>query len=168
MFESYIADVIASTLGRYLDVQRDQLRISLWSGERASIAEHMVCCFLALHHLTLGDPGAHAGQGVLENVKLRPEALDHLQLPIKIRHGSVGKLKLQASRVQAANTLMHTHTDVPTLSARKMDHVQALNTCFLACMASTWPYGYHLKAHAQHRTPGCPSRPASPSLQHQA
>ncbi len=35
MFESWVADVLANALGRYLDVQKDKLRISLWSGECA-------------------------------------------------------------------------------------------------------------------------------------
>jgi hypothetical protein len=33
MFEGWVADLLASSLGRFIDVQRDSLRISLWSGE---------------------------------------------------------------------------------------------------------------------------------------
>jgi hypothetical protein len=32
MFEGWVADYVVATLGRYLDVQKDKLRISLWSG----------------------------------------------------------------------------------------------------------------------------------------
>jgi hypothetical protein len=32
MFESYVADVLATYLGKFIDVQRDKLRISLWGG----------------------------------------------------------------------------------------------------------------------------------------
>jgi N-terminal region of Chorein or VPS13 len=37
------------------------------------------------------------GEGVLENVQLRADAFDYLQLPFVVRHGSVGKLKLQVT-----------------------------------------------------------------------
>lgn len=33
MFEGYAADLLATSLGRFVDVQKDKLRISLWSGE---------------------------------------------------------------------------------------------------------------------------------------
>jgi hypothetical protein len=32
MFEGWAADVLASYLGKYLDLPRDRLRISLWGG----------------------------------------------------------------------------------------------------------------------------------------
>jgi hypothetical protein len=32
MFEGWAADLLATSLGKFADVQRDQLRISLWSG----------------------------------------------------------------------------------------------------------------------------------------
>jgi len=32
MFEGWVADLIASTLGSYLDLTKDRLRISLWEG----------------------------------------------------------------------------------------------------------------------------------------
>lgn len=35
------------------------------------------------------------GQGVLENVQLRPGALDQTQLPVAISEGKVGKLRLK-------------------------------------------------------------------------
>lgn len=38
-----------------------------------------------------------AGQGVLENVQLRPGALDEMQLPVAISEGRVGRLRLKAS-----------------------------------------------------------------------
>lgn len=31
----------------------------------------------------------------LENVRLKPEALDYLQLPVAVREGRIGRLKLQ-------------------------------------------------------------------------
>jgi hypothetical protein len=34
MFEGWAADLVAAYLGKFVDVQRDQLRISLWSGAR--------------------------------------------------------------------------------------------------------------------------------------
>jgi hypothetical protein len=32
MLEGYAADLLASTIGKFVDVQRDRLRISLWGG----------------------------------------------------------------------------------------------------------------------------------------
>ena len=33
MFEAFVADLLASYLGFFLDVKREKLRISLWSGD---------------------------------------------------------------------------------------------------------------------------------------
>lgn len=33
MFENWAADVLANYLGKFVDVQRDRLRISLWGGK---------------------------------------------------------------------------------------------------------------------------------------
>ncbi|KXZ51516.1 hypothetical protein GPECTOR_12g479 [Gonium pectorale] len=66
MFEGWAADLLATSLGRFVDVQRDKLRISLWSGS-----------------------------GVLENVKLRAEAFDYLKLPFAVHEGSVGRLRIK-------------------------------------------------------------------------
>jgi hypothetical protein len=38
MFEGWAADLVATYLGKFVDVQRDQLRISLWSGARGHAA----------------------------------------------------------------------------------------------------------------------------------
>lgn len=32
MFEGWVADVLATYLGKFIDVQRERLRISLWAG----------------------------------------------------------------------------------------------------------------------------------------
>jgi hypothetical protein len=34
MFEGWVADLLATYLGKFIDVQKDQLGISLWSGGR--------------------------------------------------------------------------------------------------------------------------------------
>eukprot|EP00873_Tetraselmis_striata_P001703 jgi/Tetstr1/421967/TSEL_012866.t1 len=65
MFEGWVADLLASYLGHFVDVQRKTLRLGLWSG------------------LTLQD------------VRLRPEAFDGLQLPFKLKHGSIGRLQVR-------------------------------------------------------------------------
>lgn len=36
MFEAFLADIVAATLGSYLDITKDRLRISLWEGEELS------------------------------------------------------------------------------------------------------------------------------------
>ena len=33
MFEGWVAEVLATYLGRFINVERDKLRISLWGGE---------------------------------------------------------------------------------------------------------------------------------------
>ncbi|GIL46442.1 hypothetical protein Vafri_3434, partial [Volvox africanus] len=66
MFEGWASEFLAASLGRFVDVQRDKLRISLWSGS-----------------------------GVLENVRLRAEAFDYLNLPFAIHDGVVGRLRIK-------------------------------------------------------------------------
>eukprot|EP00897_Mesotaenium_endlicherianum_P002992 jgi/Mesen1/2720/ME000168S01779 len=67
MFEGVVYQLLANYLGHYFkDLQREQLRIGLWSG---------VVLF--------------------ENIELRLEAFDHLQLPFAIKAGGIGRLRLQ-------------------------------------------------------------------------
>jgi hypothetical protein len=40
-----------------------------------------------------------AGEGILEDVQLRVEAFEYLQLPFAIKEGSVGRLKLQVCAI---------------------------------------------------------------------
>eukprot|EP00198_Chlamydomonas_reinhardtii_P007834 XP_001697171.1 predicted protein [Chlamydomonas reinhardtii] len=82
MFEGYAADLLATSLGRFVDVQKDKLRISLWSGS-----------------------------GVLENVRLRSEAFEYLKLPFAIHEGVIpwgnwlyGSLVVELSDVLLAAT----------------------------------------------------------------
>uniref|UniRef100_A0A7I4B673 Uncharacterized protein n=1 Tax=Physcomitrium patens TaxID=3218 RepID=A0A7I4B673_PHYPA len=66
MLGSVVYQVLASYLGYYVkDMQREQFRIGLWSGEV-----------------------------LLENVDLRLEAFDSLQLPLSIKQASIGKLRI--------------------------------------------------------------------------
>jgi hypothetical protein len=48
---------------------------------------------------------------VLQNVRLRVEAFDYLQLPVAVKHGSIGKLKLQVwwGRAQACRRMDAAH-----------------------------------------------------------
>lgn len=32
MFESWVSELLASYLGHFVDIQKEQLRVSLWSG----------------------------------------------------------------------------------------------------------------------------------------
>eukprot|EP00798_Chlamydomonas_sp_ICE-L_P001433 gene1433-32806_t len=66
MFEGILTEAVLAACGKFVDVQKDALKISLWGG-----------------------------QGVLENVKLRPEAFEYLQLPFSVSEGCIGKLRLQ-------------------------------------------------------------------------
>ncbi|OAO93017.1 hypothetical protein AXX17_AT5G24610 [Arabidopsis thaliana] len=70
MLEGYVqgfVNLLLGYLGRYIkDIQKDQLKISLWNGEV-----------------------------LLENVELNPEAFEYLQLPIALKQGRVGKLSIK-------------------------------------------------------------------------
>lgn len=39
MFEARVHELLAAQLGRILDISKEQLRISLWSGEREACLE---------------------------------------------------------------------------------------------------------------------------------
>ena len=98
MFEGWVAEVLATYLGKFIDVQRDRLRISLWGGEtwhqRMAVPSHLP---MTSDYDERGGARnvAVAGQCVLENVQLRPEAFDYLKLPVAIGAGSVGRLCLK-------------------------------------------------------------------------
>ncbi|KAG7670791.1 hypothetical protein KSW81_004224 [Nannochloris sp. 'desiccata'] len=68
MFEGWASDLLASYLGQFLEVQREQLRISLWSAWRTGLT--------------------------MQNVAFRPDAFDHMQLPFKLFHGQIGTLQI--------------------------------------------------------------------------
>lgn len=127
MFEGWAADVLASYLGKYLDLPRDRLRISLWGGglycQHCLVFLHsskchcliaacnaaktqprrgcMLCVQPRLGHASKCTQLRNtmlvycAGEGILEDVQLRVEAFEYLQLPFAIKEGSVGRLKLQ-------------------------------------------------------------------------
>jgi hypothetical protein len=69
MFEGWLHETLANSLGRILDISKEQLRISLWSAWRTGLT--------------------------LENVLLRLDAFEHLQLPVELLHGSIGRIQAQ-------------------------------------------------------------------------
>jgi vacuolar protein sorting-associated protein 13A/C len=67
MLEPVLAYYLNQYLGKYVTgLDADSLRISVW-----------------------------AGNVVLQDLKLRPEALEGLKLPITVRHGILGTLRLK-------------------------------------------------------------------------
>lgn len=67
LLEGFVSQLLADYLSNYIkDIHPEQFRLGVWNG----VAQ-------------------------LENVELRLEAFDYLQLPIAIRKGVVGKLKIQ-------------------------------------------------------------------------
>ena len=42
MFEGWASELLASYLGHFLDVKKEQLRISLWSGKSLSCKEQQL------------------------------------------------------------------------------------------------------------------------------
>lgn len=105
MFEGWASDLLASYLGQFLEVQREQLRVSLWSGESALIVKTQqphsfarVTCYLyclIVSNKTSTFVSAWRTGLTLENVALRTDAFDHLQLPLKLQHGRVGRVTAQ-------------------------------------------------------------------------
>ena len=110
MFEGWVAEVLATYLGKFIDVQRDRLRISLWGGEtwhqRMAVPSHLP---MTSDYDERGGARnvAVAGQCVLENVQLRPEAFDYLKLPVAIGAGSVGRLCLKVLLPSRQNNPLH-------------------------------------------------------------
>jgi hypothetical protein len=66
MFESIVADILAKSLGKFIELDRSQLSLGVWSGDV-----------------------------VLRDVVLRRDALAALNLPVAIRYGTVGRLSLK-------------------------------------------------------------------------
>ena len=93
-----MGDVITRFVGHFLDVRKDQLRVSLWSGkttQSTSSTESLNMPMLGKRrpHVLL-----HAGWSTgltLENVRLKVEAFEYLQLPFNITEGRIGRLILQ-------------------------------------------------------------------------
>lgn len=84
MLEGLIAPRLERFLGRYItDLPREQLRVALWSGVVR-----------------------------LEDVRLNPDAFDHLKLPFAVREGTIALLELKVSWKTA---LLRVHPIVVTL-----------------------------------------------------
>lgn len=119
MFEGWLHETLANSLGRILDISKEQLRISLWSGARSvprlgayngaplihrrarrNPATARRCrrhCHDRAANLTstLLSPAAWRTGLTLENVLLRLDAFEHLQLPVELLHGSIGRIQAQ-------------------------------------------------------------------------
>ena len=86
--EGLIAPRLERFLGRYItDLPREQLRVALWSGVVR-----------------------------LEDVRLNPDAFDHLKLPFAVREGTIALLELKVSWKTA---LLRVHPIVVTLDGVK-------------------------------------------------
>ena len=101
MFEGWLADLLAGYLGHFLDVKREQLRLSLWSGD------HQTCDPTSLESATRGltdTPSCCAAWStgfVLQDVALKLDAFDYLQLPFAVCSGCIGRLEVQVSNLAA-------------------------------------------------------------------
>jgi vacuolar protein sorting-associated protein 13A/C len=78
MFETIVATVLNKVLGSYIaDLEQNQLKLGIFNG----IFEGPV----------VGQEGSQPdfiGNVVLKNLKLKTEALDKLNLPVEILHGT--------------------------------------------------------------------------------
>jgi len=91
MFERQVAELLRSYLGAYVEgLDTESLNVRVWKGAPAVkvLAASMRCFAHA--------PRANAtGDVVLRNLRLRPEALAALELPLTVRAGVVGTLTLK-------------------------------------------------------------------------
>jgi hypothetical protein len=72
MFEALLSPILERLLGQYIvDLPRERLRVALWSGVVR-----------------------------LENVRLKPDAFDHLKLPFAVRGGTIARLELKVRAVR--------------------------------------------------------------------
>eukprot|EP00884_Botryococcus_braunii_P001070 jgi/Botrbrau1/10964/Bobra.0383s0018.1 len=69
MLEGWLSDLLAGYLGHFLDVKKEQLRVSLWNAWSTGF--------------------------VLENVQIKVDAFDYLLLPVDVRQGCIGRLEVQ-------------------------------------------------------------------------
>lgn len=145
MFEGWLGDIITRFVGYFLDVKKEQLRVSLWSGKLLIVAHVtlnnncitflyqliidlwvnftmvsedadstcITICLNAYERLQLRQIGfhfniqaflnhaiLHSGWStslVLENVRLKVEAFEYLQLPFNLREGCIGRLEIQVN-----------------------------------------------------------------------
>lgn len=99
MISNFVADVLAKYLGAVIDVNKEKLRVSLFQGAffRQNIPPLLPPSSSLAHTHDLSPPLTHfLHAGIqLENVRLRPEFVDELDLPVKLLKGSIGSLKVQ-------------------------------------------------------------------------
>jgi hypothetical protein len=95
-------DALANSLGRILDISREQLNVSLWSGEcgtrqtwAAVLPPPCACCRLAHASHSPSACAAWRTGLTLEDVALRRDAFEHLQLPFTLRSGRIGRIQVQ-------------------------------------------------------------------------
>ena len=87
MFEQWASDFIASYLGRFIDLQPEKLRISLWNGTK--LLQQPIA---SVPHLAFLFSAWRTGLS-LENVNLLPHAFNQLGLPFQIETGVVGHVQ---------------------------------------------------------------------------
>jgi hypothetical protein len=110
MLEGWLSDLLASYLGHFLDVKREQLRVSLWNGMGSSF-QHLLWyqVLSAVRSLTIrGLSTAWSTGFILENVQIKVEAFEYLQLPLEVSYGCIGRLEVQV-RVPQAFCFTHHH-----------------------------------------------------------
>ena len=149
MFEGWLSDLLASYLGHFLDVKKEKLRVSLWSGVNGALRciESCACHMQASLRRLLAaqkvlvrarvrapavpvDADADAvpvhapawSTGfVLENVRLKVEAFEYLQLPFDITEGCIGRVEVQARHSHSTDSgvqALSLATDCTVWSAR--------------------------------------------------
>lgn len=94
MFEGFLHEALANSLGRILDISREQLRISLWSGESKGAGAFSVSHFAAA-------AAAAAATAACKN--------DFISLCCSLAHRTyAGKCESAAGRLRAPAAAHHT------------------------------------------------------------
>jgi hypothetical protein len=122
MLEGWLSDLLAGYLGHFLDVKREQLRVSLWNGMGLVLSSLVWYQLLsALRPLTINGLWTAWRTGfILENVQIKVEAFEYLQLPVEVSYGCIGRLEVQV-RVPQAFCFTHHHvTYLPFLTTVSM------------------------------------------------
>lgn len=112
-----MGDVITRFVGHFLDVRKDQLRVSLWSGETTQLTGSIERLNMSMLGSRRPHVLLHAGWSTgltLENVRLKVEAFEYLQLPFNITEGRIGRLVLQVCHAA--------HASISVSQSRRIQH----------------------------------------------
>ena len=103
MFERQVAELLRTYLGEYIDgLDNESLNVRVWKGTCRAAARAapqplsaLLGCFPRPRGADSRPRARRAGDVVLRNLRLRPDALSGLGLPVAVRAGLCGSLTLK-------------------------------------------------------------------------